>query len=67
MKFLDKKIGTYVRIPERTKWMHEFTGLTVRQWLLFPLRVILMLPLMLLREIGYEAERALDFIEIHLS
>ena len=48
MKLLEKQLGTFVPVKNRTSWKQEFTGMTVRQWIFVPIRAVAMLPLLLI-------------------
>jgi hypothetical protein len=56
MKFLTKKIGKFYPIEDRTKWAHEISGMTIRQWLFIIPRLIILLPLVFL-------SRFLDWVQ----
>jgi uncharacterized protein involved in cysteine biosynthesis len=47
MNIWNKRLGKFYPINQRTKLWMEFSGLTIRQWLMLPLRVIIILPLLL--------------------
>lgn len=44
-EFLNKQLGPLIPINKRKYWRDEFTGLTIKQWLIIPIRIILLLPL----------------------
>lgn len=48
---LNKRLGENVPLNKRTNWTQEFTGLTVRNWLMVPIRAVIMLPLLALVKI----------------
>lgn len=56
---LNKQLGENVPLNKRTKWSQEFTGLTIRNWLMIPVRAVIMLPLLAITKIlGYTAAAA---------
>lgn len=65
-KILNYRIGEIVPVWKRTKFIEEFTGLTIRNWLMVPPRVVLMAPLMILEWIllgvGKMCSKALIYI-----
>ena len=48
---LNKQLGENVPLNKRTKWTQEFTGLTIRNWLMIPVRAVIMLPLLAITKI----------------
>jgi hypothetical protein len=64
---MNKRLGTQVPRREQTSPLQEFNGMTVRQWLIMPFRVVILLPLMLLVKtlsfVAEYAETAFDAID----